>query len=77
MSLTEDEVLCRNCGELLYCVLRSDAGIITMKNPALEPESDGIQKFFLCPACAGKNLVMLIEEPPGSRYYELAGYIRS
>jgi hypothetical protein len=77
MTPTEDEIFCRNCGELLYRVLRSDDGIITMKNPAVEPERDGIQKFFRCPTCFGKNLVMLVEDPPGSRFYELAGFMRS
>jgi len=48
-----------------------------MKDPAAEPESDGVQKFYRCPTCRGKNLAMLIEEPPGSQYYQIAGFIRS
>lgn len=77
MGAIEDEVYCRNCSELLFRILRQDDGIIVMKDPALMPESDGVQKYFRCPTCQGKNHAMLIEDPPGSRYYELAGFIRS
>ena len=77
MAVIEDDVYCRNCSELLYRILRREDGTTVMKDPSVAPDSDGIQKFFLCPACRGKNLAMLIEDPPGSRYYEIAGFIRS
>lgn len=77
MALSEEEVYCRNCSELLFRIVRKDDGTTHMKDPGSEPESDGIQKYFRCPTCRGKNLAMLIEDPPGSRYYEIAGFIRS
>jgi len=77
MGSTEDEVDCRNCGELLYRIVREDDLTTRMKDSTLEPESDGIQKCFRCPTCGGKNLAMLIEEPPRTRYYEIAGFSRS
>ncbi len=77
MGSTEDEVYCRNCGQLLFSTVREDDGTTQMKDFAPEPESDGVQKYYRCPTCRGKTLVMLIEEPPGSRYYEIAGFIRS
>lgn len=77
MSAVEDDVYCRNCGELLYRVLRHDDGTTCMKESAPEPESDGVQKYYRCPTCDGKNLVMLIDDPPGNRYYEIAGFSRS
>ncbi len=77
MASTDDEIYCRNCGELLYRIVRHDDGTTHMKDSAPEPESDGIQKYYPCPTCRGKNLVMLIDEPPGTRYYEIAGFIRS
>lgn len=77
MAVIEDNVYCRNYSELLYRILRRDDGTTVMKDPSIEPESDGIHRFFLCPTCRGKNLAMLIEEPPGTRYYEIAGFIRS
>ena len=75
--MIEDDVYCRNCSELLYRILRREDGTTVMKDPSVAPASAGIQKFFLCPTCRGKNLAMLIEDPPGSRYYEIAGFIRS
>jgi DNA-directed RNA polymerase subunit RPC12/RpoP len=77
MALIEDDVFCSNCGELLFRVLRADDGPTVMKERGLEPESDGVQKYFRCPTCHGKNLAMLIEDPPGSYYYDIAGFIRS
>ncbi len=77
MGETIDEVYCRNCSELLFRIARRDDGTVHMKDPAAEPESDGVQKFYRCPTCRGKNLAMLIEEPPGSQYYQIAGFIRS
>lgn len=77
VALIEDEIYCRNCGELLYRIVHNADGTTRMKEGAAEPESDGFRKFYSCPTCQGKNLVMLIEEPPGSRYYEIAGFIRS
>lgn len=77
MGFVEEEVYCRNCSELLYRLVRSDDGTTQMKPPAAEPESDGSQRYFRCPTCRGKNLAMLIEDPPGSRYYEIAGFTRS
>ncbi len=77
MGLVEEEVYCRNCSELLFRTIRSDDGAIRMKQTSVEPESDGNQKYFRCPTCRGKNLAMLIEDPPGSRYYEIAGFSRS
>lgn len=77
MALTEEEVYCRNCGELLFRIVRADDGTTRMKDTSPEPESDGFQKYYPCPTCRGKNLVMLIEEPSGSRYYEIAGFARS
>jgi len=77
VALIEDEIYCRNCGELLFRVVRDANGTTCMKEGAREPESDGLQKFYTCPTCQGKNLVMLIEEPPGSHYYEIAGFSRS
>ncbi len=77
MGSTEDDVYCRNCGELLFRIVRDDDGTTRMKESAPEPESDGVQKYYRCPTCRGKNLVMLIDDPPGSRYYEIAGFIRS
>jgi hypothetical protein len=77
MESVEDEVYCRNCSELLFRTMRSEDGTTQMKSPAVEPESDGFQKYFRCPTCRGKNLAMLIEDPPGSRFYEIAGFIRS
>ncbi len=77
MATIEDDVFCHNCGELLYRVLRADDGTTIMKDAALEPESDGLQKYFRCPTCQGKNLAMLVEDPPGSRYYEIAGFSRA
>ncbi len=72
-----EDVCCRNCGEVLFAIVRQPDGSMLMRDPGVEPESDGVQKYFLCPACEGKNLVMLIDDPPGSRYYEIAGFIRS
>lgn len=77
MGSTEDDAYCRNCGEWLFRIVRHDDGTAQMKESSPEPESDGAQKFFRCPTCLGKNLVMLIDEPPGSRYYEIAGFSRS
>jgi hypothetical protein len=77
MTVAEDDIYCRNSSELLYRILRRDDGTTVMKDPSVAPESDGIQKFFRCPTCRGKNLAMLIEDPPGSRYFEIAGFIRS
>ncbi len=77
MEPIEDEIYCRNCGELLFRIVRDADGTTRMKEGAPEPESDGFEKFYSCPTCRGKNLVMLIEEPPGSRYYEIAGFTRS
>ena len=77
MGSTEDEVYCRNCSELLFRIARHDDGTTRMKNPAVEPESDGAQKYFRCPTCRRKNLVMLIEDPPGSRYYKIVALIPS
>ncbi|MBI1983655.1 MAG: hypothetical protein HYS61_05600 [Acidobacteria bacterium] len=77
MLETVDDVYCRNCSELLFRILRREDGSAVMKDPSLEPASDGLHKYFLCPTCRGKNLAMLIEDPPGSRYYEIAGFIRS
>jgi DNA-directed RNA polymerase subunit RPC12/RpoP len=77
MASVVDEVYCRNCSELLFHVVRHDNGTTVMKESAPEPESNGIQKYYRCPTCQGKNLVMLIEEPRGCRYYEVAGFIRS
>jgi DNA-directed RNA polymerase subunit RPC12/RpoP len=77
MASVVDEVYCRNCSELLFHVVRHDDGTTVMKESAPEPESNGIQKYYRCPTCQGKNLVMLIEEPRGCRYYEVAGFIRS
>ncbi len=76
MPSSEDEVYCRNCSEMLFRIVRQDGGTTHMKDPGFEPESDGIQKYFRCPTCGGKNLAMLVEDPPGSRYYEIAGFIR-
>jgi hypothetical protein len=73
----EEEIYCRNCSELLFRVLRNDDGTTVMQDPGVEPESDGVQKFFRCSTCGGKNLVMLIEDPPSSRYYEIAGFSRA
>lgn len=77
MAPMVDEVYCRNCSELLFHVVRFDDGTTRMKDSAPEPESDGVQKYYRCSTCQGKNLAMLIEDPPGSRYYEIAGFIRS
>ncbi len=77
MAATEDEVYCRNCSELLFRIVRHDDGTTRMTESAPEPESDGFQKYYRCPTCHGKNLVMLVDEPAGSRYYEIAGFIRS
>ena len=77
LATTEEDVYCKNCGEILYRILRDDNGTATMKDPAVLPESDGIQKYFRCPTCRGRNLAMPIEDPPGSRYYEIVGFIRS
>jgi len=78
MPEAEDDVYCLNRSELLFRILRREDGTTVMKDPAGEPSSDGVQKYFLCPTCHGKNLaIMLIEDPPGSRYYEIAGFIRS
>lgn len=73
----EEEIYCRNCSELLYRILRNDDGTMVMKDPCAEPASDGVQKFFLCPTCGGKNLAMLVEDPAGSHYYEIAGFSRA
>ncbi len=77
MASTEDEIYCRNCSEVLFRIIRHDDGRTVMTESAPEPESDGVQKYYRCPTCRGKNLVMLIDDPPGSRYYEIAGFIRS
>jgi DNA-directed RNA polymerase subunit RPC12/RpoP len=77
MGSTEDEVYCRNCSELLFRIVRHDDGTTQMKESSLEPESDGVQKYYRCPTCRGKNLVMLIDEPSGTRYYEIAGFSRA
>jgi hypothetical protein len=77
MAGSEDKVYCRNCSELLFRVPHQADGATVMKDPPLEPASDGIQKFFLCPTCCEKDLAMLIEDPPGSRYDGIAGFIRS
>lgn len=77
MAPISDEVYCRNCSELLFHVVHRDDGTTVMTESAPEPESDGFQKYYRCPTCRGKNLAMLIEDPPGSRYYEIAGFIRS
>ncbi len=77
MPLIEDEIYCRNCGEPLFRVVRDAGGTTRIKEGTPEPDSDGVQKFYRCPTCQGKNLVMLIEEPPGGRYYEIAGFTRS
>lgn len=76
MNFAEEDVLCRNCSESLFQVLRRDDGAIIMKNAGNEPESDGFQRYFRCPNCQGKNLAMLVEDRQGNRYYELAGFIR-
>jgi hypothetical protein len=76
VASTEEEVYCRNCSELLFRIVRQDDGTAQMKASSPEPESDGFQKYYHCPTCRGKNLVMLINEPTGSRYYEIAGFIR-
>lgn len=77
MGSTVDEVYCRNCGELLFRIVREGDGTVRMNDPGNEPESDGFQKYYRCATCRGKNLAMLVEDPPGSRYYEIAGFIRS
>jgi hypothetical protein len=77
VALSVNEVYCRNCSELLFRTVRSEDGTVRMKDPGMEPETDGIQKYYRCPTCRGKNLAMLIEDPPGSRYYEIAGFARS
>lgn len=77
MGSTEDEVYCRNCSELLFRIARYDDGTTRMTESSPEPESDGVQKYYRCPTCGGKNLAMLIDDPPGSRYYEIAGFVRS
>lgn len=77
MGATEDEVYCGNCSELLFRIVRYDDGTRRMKESAPEPESDGFQKYYRCPTCRGRNLVMLIDDPPGNRYYQIAGFIRS
>jgi DNA-directed RNA polymerase subunit RPC12/RpoP len=77
MGSTVDEVYCRNCSELLFRIVRNDDGTVQMSDPAGEPESDGAQKYYRCPTCRGKNLAMLIEDPPGSRYYAIAGFTRA
>ena len=77
MPETEEDLFCRNCSELLYRILRREDGATVMKDSAPLPESDGDQKFYHCPTCGGRNLVMLVEEPPGSRYYEVVGFSRS
>ena len=77
MPETEEDFFCRNCSELLYCILRREDGVTSMKDSAPLPESDGDQKFYRCPTCGGRNLVMLEEEPAGSHYYQVVGFSRS
>lgn len=77
MGATEDEVYCRNCTELLFRIVRQDDGTMRMKDPTVEPESEGAQEYFRCPTCRGKNMVTLIEDPPGSHYYSVEGFVRS
>ena len=77
MPETEEDTFCRNCSELLYHTLHREDGVITMKDSAPLPESDGTQKFYRCPTCGGLNLAMLVEEPPGSHYYRVVGFSRS
>jgi hypothetical protein len=77
VALSVDEVYCRNCSEMLFRTVRNEDGTVRMNDPGMEPETDGIQKYYRCPTCRGKNLAMLIEDPPGSRYYEIAGFVRS
>jgi hypothetical protein len=55
MATVEDDVYCRNCSKLLFRTLRHDDGTTVMKDSSVEPASDGIQKFFLCPTCRGKT----------------------
>ena len=77
MIVSVDEVYCRNCSEMLFRTVRNDDGTMRMKDPGVEPETDGVQKYYRCPTCRGKNLARLIEDPPGSRYYAIAGFVRS
>ena len=77
MGPTEDDVVCRNCGEFLYQAVRGEDRTTLMKDATSEPERNGIQKYFRCPTCRRKNLAKLIDDPPGNRYYEIAGVIRS
>ena len=77
MPETEEDIFCRNCSELLYRILRREDGVITMKDSAPLPDSDGDQKYYRCPTCGGRNLVMQVEDPPGSRYYQVVGFSRA
>jgi hypothetical protein len=56
MAVNEGDAYCRNCGELLYRILRRGDGTTAIKDPSVEPASNGIQKFFRCPTCRGKTL---------------------
>ncbi len=76
MALSEDEVYCRGCGELLYRILRHDDGATTMKDPGVRPQTDAAQEYFRCPTCRGKNLAALVEDPPGSCYYAIIQFTR-
>ncbi len=77
MGSAEEKVYCRNCGELLYRVVHEDDGSTRMKDFAPEPQREGAQQYFRCPTCRGKNLVTLVRNPAGSRYYEVVGFVRS
>ncbi len=77
MPETEEDIFCRNCSELLYRILRGEDGVITMKDSAPLPESDGDQKYYRCSSCGGRNLAMLVEDPPSSHYYQIVGFSRA
>lgn len=52
--------LCRKCNGVLFeKVLLNDQGLLAMSaNKSLSLISEGEKKFFLCPHCGAKNIVI-------------------